>query len=55
MTCDNRCGSEAIYQENRYTALCITCWYSVAKGLFDDWVGDKNKPTPWIFVRSKVL
>ena len=55
MNCDNRCGREAIYQENEYTALCIKCWYHVAKGIFNDWIEDKSKPTPWIFNRDKVL
>jgi len=55
MKCDNRCGREAIYQENHYTALCITCWYFVAKGLFDDWSEDKKKPEPWLFNRDKII
>lgn len=56
INCDNGCGKPAMYKQNKYTNLCITCWYIVAKNIFDNWMKDQAKaPQPWVFNRNKVI
>ncbi|KKM80640.1 hypothetical protein LCGC14_1337900 [marine sediment metagenome] len=55
MKCDDRCGRDAVYRQNKYTVLCITCWYETSKNIFDIWFEDKTKPMPWIFNRDRII
>jgi hypothetical protein len=55
MKCDNRCGKQAIYRQNKYTVLCINCWWITADNLLKSWHEDKTKPEPWIFNRDKLI